>query len=129
MNRINRYSKSAVTKSLAEWIVSVYDNGLYSRHRNSDTHLDQVDAGMIASAQSLLDDIKLIGHKKLLKSDFKRLVELRWEVACTLPANKHLFSERTGYSQVRGKSREICFDYGKWNFDVNLVYSLFSEIL
>ena len=129
MNRIDRYSKSAVTKSLAEWIAAVTQAGLYARHRNSDTHLDQVDAGMVASAQSLLDDIKLVGRKKLLKSEFKRLVELRWEVACTLPANKHLFSERTGYSQVSGKSREICFDYGKWNFDVNVVYSLFSEIL
>lgn len=122
---LKRYSHSGVVNYLTTWIAQVEATGLYSKFGDADkVHLKSIDEGHLAAAKSLLEDLS---YRRLLKREFKRLVELRWESAVTLPVNKHLFSDRTGYAQVRGKSKEICFDYGKYNFDSNIVYSLFSQ--
>ena len=126
---LKRYSKSGVIETLNVWIAMVEKYGMYSKFNHIFYDLHSVDAGMVFAARSLVDDIKLVGHKGLLKKQFRALVLQRRDSAITLPNNKHLFTENTGYVQLRENPKEICFDYGKWNFDSQVVYSIFSEIL
>ena len=125
--KTTRYSRAAAIVTLTTWINSVQTSGFYSKYTDRTVHLPSIDLGHLYAAKSLL--FVITKTKKLPKKDFRNLVNQRWEVACTLPVNHRLFSEKTGYDQVRGKSKEICFDYGNYNFDCDIVFSMFSDII
>jgi hypothetical protein len=119
-----RYSKKNAFKILEKWIDEISLKGFDARFKETGINLRSIDCGMYVSACDLLHEIN--STKSLLKKDFRKLIDLKWEIACTLPKNKNFFTEKVGYNQVSGKSKEVCFEYGNFYFDVNVVYSIFS---
>lgn len=126
-----RYSKLNVLKALKSWEDSVISSGMMYKKCQRDQvdanryDLGSVDIGILLAVGSLILDIEAC--PKLSKRQFLDMIYVKREIIITLPVNEYLFTEHTGYNQIKDKSSKQCEAYGKFVFYTSLIRSIFSE--
>lgn len=120
-----RYSKKNVEARLQDWIENIKTNGYYAKSIDTPFNLGSIENGIMTEANDLLKTIKLCD--KLSRQQFVETLIAKRDIAATLPVNKYNFNSQYGYMQVEDANSEKSFCYGKYLFNTNFVFRMFSE--